>query len=293
MPGGPAAVAQRHEDLAGLVDGERRVEGGRPEGLVERSRRGQADGVAVHRGAAVAGDGARPVLGHDGLQPLGDLVEGAAGRDLVEAAFRAPLEGGAEAVGVVVLVAEVAALHAGVAAEDRVGLVAAHAHHPVVVDVHLDGARGVAEATERPLGLDRHGEPPELLIRRHGHRHRRQSPPAAPNRLALGTRVRSRRSPRRGRAPRRRPAARAGRRRQREDARAGGPRRSPARPRRRTRAHLPADLQPAGLGRDALASRPPGRAGVGRHVPCRRQPLPPPPRVARRPRSVVHRARRR
>ena len=161
VPGGPAAVAQRHEDLAGLVDGERRVEGGRPEGLVERPRRGQADGVAVHRGAAVAGDRARPVLGHDGLQPLGDLVEGAAGGDLLEAALRAPLEGGAEAIGVVVLVAEVPALHAGVAAEDRVGLVAAHAHDPVVVDVDLDGARGVAEAAERPLGLDRHGEPPD------------------------------------------------------------------------------------------------------------------------------------
>src|SRR5688572_6977438 len=48
---------------------------------------------------------------------------------------------------------ELASLHAGVAAEERIGYVAPHRHGPVAVDVHLDGAVRMTETAKGFSGM--------------------------------------------------------------------------------------------------------------------------------------------
>ena len=83
-------------------------------------------GVLERGRAAVAGDGATVTVGEDGGEPLGDLVEGDVGGDLVEPTARPTAQRGAQPLGMVVLITEVAALDARVTAEERIGQIASN-----------------------------------------------------------------------------------------------------------------------------------------------------------------------
>ena len=85
------------------------------------------------------------VLGVDRAQALVDERERLLPRDLVEAAVRAPQQRRAQAVGVVVQLAERRALRADEAVAEDVVLVAAHARDAVVLDRQLEAAGGLAE----------------------------------------------------------------------------------------------------------------------------------------------------
>ena len=158
--GSPCTVTQRCNGLARLVDRRRRVEARRTDRRVERRGDRQSRGVLVRSGAAIRGDGPWSVLGENAGHLLGDLVKGEVGVDrfvTVGGLLRAL----AQAAGMLVLEAEVASLHAGVALVHRVVLHAAHLQHRIScnVDVDIDCTTCMAETTKTALGDDRHVSP--------------------------------------------------------------------------------------------------------------------------------------
>ncbi len=99
------------------------------------------------------GDGARTVRVDDAAEFGGDLIEGIGAVDLLERAVGSPPQRGPQSVRVGHLVGELATLDAGVSLEQRIVEYAAYGDDTVVDDVDLHGTTGVADTTERRLGL--------------------------------------------------------------------------------------------------------------------------------------------
>ena len=179
----PVAVVGARDRLGGLVDGAAGVGHVRADARHERARElaGGGEGEAV--GAAEGGDGAGAVLGDDRLQPVRHLLDRLLVGDVAVRPVGAALLRVEEAVGVVVLLRELAALDAGEPLVHRVLRIAAHLDRAPVLDVDLDAAEGVAEAAEGLLGLDGHGGAsgraaalPRTVAERDRHRQRGRIP---------------------------------------------------------------------------------------------------------------------
>ena len=99
------------------------------------------------------------MLGDDGLELVRYLVDGLLVGDIMVYPGGGALLRVEEAVGVVVLLGQLAALDAGESLVHRVLGVATDLDGTAILDVDLDGAEGVAEAAEGLLGLDGHGIP--------------------------------------------------------------------------------------------------------------------------------------
>ena len=159
--GAPVAVVGAGDGLGGLVDGAAGIghvgANAGHEGAGELARGGEGEAV----GAAEGGDGARAVLGDDGLELVRHLVDGLLVGDVVVGPVGGSLLGVEEAIGVVVLFRELASFDAGEPLVHLVLGVAADLDGAAILDVDLDRAEGVAEAAEGLLGLDGHGNPPE------------------------------------------------------------------------------------------------------------------------------------
>ena len=106
--------------------------------------------IEVGVGAVVGGHGARAIAVDDGAQLRRDLVHGLFAGDRLKRAIGHALEGTAEAIRVIVLVGQVAALDAGVAAEDRVVGITSHLDDAVEggVHVYIHGTERMAHAAE-------------------------------------------------------------------------------------------------------------------------------------------------
>ena len=91
----------------------------------------------------------RPVLGHQRLNLVGDLVGHEVGRDRRVASVRLLLQRVQEARRLAMVGRQLPALDAGEAVEDRIVLVPVHLHGNAVLHLHQEPALSVAGAADR------------------------------------------------------------------------------------------------------------------------------------------------
>jgi hypothetical protein len=138
-----------HEELARAVDAQRAVHRRRAERPEEALGEGVAGRVERAAGAGVAGDRGRAVLGHDGRQAGGDVVERFVPRRRRQLAVDAG-QRDVEAARVVVELGPGAPFVARVALRPRIIGIARDAHHLLAVELDDRAAADGADAAGRP-----------------------------------------------------------------------------------------------------------------------------------------------
>ena len=153
--GQPCAVSHRSDELRRLIDGDRRVETWRTNGLVKCARDRKACCVLKCRSAAVRGKRSRTMAFDESGELVGDFVERErSGNRLKTVAL--PLHAAVESRVVVMLVTEMATLDTRVALVHGIVEDAANGNNPICcdVDINIDGTSGMTETAERAAGLD-------------------------------------------------------------------------------------------------------------------------------------------